>query len=493
MHSTIHEASDSGPRPLSSADFGLAEEPLRSLPKRPALSAPPSTSVREALLRMDQTGADHLVVVDEPSHLPLGILTLSNLVQAIAVEGGELEQPVVGVMTAAPFTLPADAPTHRATVLMTKRNVRHVVLLEPDGRLCNVISRADLFGLRGGGAEALAEAVTLAMDMAAMTSAAAAIRRRGTELFDAGMGMASVGRWISALNDIIAIRVIELIEDEFDLPAIPWCWLVFGSEGRLEQTLSTDQDNGIIFLPGEEKATEDLREAFIPFAKKVNLALDACGFPLCRGDIMAGNRAWCLSLAEWKMKFSTWMEAPEPEALLNSTVFFDFRPLYGSYHLADDLRQWLIPRPPAHPRFLRALAVEALTCPPPLGWANRFVYDGGKAHPHTMDLKLHGSRPFVDAARIWSLAEGVWATNTGDRLSAVSRARNWRPQETAAELEAFYLVQRFRMQQQIMSEDPAAANRLNPSSLNTLNRLMLKEALKQAKKVQLRLKLEFEL
>jgi CBS domain-containing protein len=307
------------------------------------------------------------------------------------------------------------------------------------------------------------------------------------------MGMASVGRWISALNDIIAIRVIELIEDEFDLPAIPWCWLVFGSEGRLEQTLSTDQDNGIIFLPGEEKATEDLREAFIPFAKKVNLALDACGFPLCRGDIMAGNRAWCLSLAEWQMKFSTWMEAPEPEALLNSTVFFDFRPLYGSYHLADDLRQWLIPRPPAHPRFLRALAVEALTCPPPLGWANRFVYDGGKEHPHTMDLKLHGSRPFVDVARIWSLAQGVWATNTGDRLSAVSRARDWRPQETAAELEAFYLVQRFRMQQQIMTEDPRAANRLNPSSLNTLNRLMLKEALKQAKKIQLRLKLEFEL
>jgi CBS domain-containing protein len=493
MHSIIHEATDSGPRPLSSADYGLAEEPLRSLPKRPALSAPPSTSVREALLRMDQTGADHLVVVDQPSNLPLGILTLSNLVQAIAAEEGVLEQPVVGVMTAAPFTLPADAPSHRATVLMTKRNVRHVVLVEPDGQLCNVISRADLFGLRGGGAEALAEAVTLAMNLETMTIAAAAIRRRGTELFAAGMGMANVCRWISALNDIIAIRVIELIEDEFDLPAIPWCWLVFGSEGRLEQTLSTDQDNGLIFLPGEEKATQGLREAFIPFAKKVNLALDACGFTLCQGDIMAGNRAWCLSLAEWEMKFSSWMEVPEPEALLNSTVFFDFRPLYGSYHLADELRQWLIPRPPAHPRFLRALAVEALTCPPPLGWADRFVYDGGKEHPHTLDLKLHGSRPFVDSARIWSLAEGVWATNTGDRLSAVARVRNWRPQETAAELEAFSLVQRFRMQQQIMTAEPGAANHLNPSSLNTLNRLMLKEALKQAKKIQLRLKLEFEL
>ena len=69
---------------------------------------------------------------------------------------------------------------------------------------------------------------------------------------------------MSALNDIVSMRVIELVEDEFDLPAVPWCWLVFGSEGRLEQTFSTDQDNAIIFLPGEERATEGLRDAFDP-------------------------------------------------------------------------------------------------------------------------------------------------------------------------------------------------------------------------------------
>jgi len=130
---------------------------------------------------------------------------------------------------------------------------------------------------------------------------------------------------------------------------------------------------------------------------------------------------------------------------------------------------------------------------PSLGWANNFVYDGGKQHPHTMDLKLHGARPFVDAARTWSLAHGVWATNTGDRLRAVARAQNQRPEKTAGEVEAFYLVQRFRMQQQIMAKNPDEANRLDPSSLNALNRLMLKEAFKQAKNIQLRLKLEYGL
>lgn len=491
MGKTSTEGTESAPGKVADTYFGQSEGPLRLLPKGPPLSAPPSTSVRNAMMRMNETRADNIVVVDEPSNRPLGIITLSDLVHAITFWGLDLEQPVAALMTAAPFTLPADAPTHRATVLMTKRNVRHVILVEPDGHLCNVVSRADLFGLRGSDAEALAESVTTTMDVATLAKVAAAINRRGTELFSAGMGAEKVCQWMSALNDIISMRIIELVEDEFDLPAVPWCWLVFGSEGRLEQTFSTDQDNAIIFMPGEERATENLREAFLPFAQAVNRALNACGFTLCKGNFMAGNRSWCLSLAEWQNVFLSWMEVPEPEAIMHSTIFFDFRPLYGSYELADDLRNWLLPQPRNYERFLRALAEEALTATPSLGWPNRFIYDGGKQHPHTIDLKLHGSRPFVDAARIWSLTHGVWATNTGDRLRAVARAMNQRPEVTAGEVEAFYLVQRFRMHQQLMAKKPDQANRLDPSSLNRLNRLMLKEAFKQAKNIQERLKLEY--
>ncbi len=493
MGKTTTEGTESAPGKVTDAYFGQLEGPLRFLPKGLPLTAPPSTSVRNAMVRMNESRADNIVVVDEPSNRPLGIITLSDLVHAIAFEGGDLEGPVAGLMTAAPFTLPADAPSHRATVLMTKRNIRHVILVEPDGNLCNVVSRADLFGLRGSDAEALAESVTTAMDVATLAKVAAAINRRGTELFAAGMGAEKVCQWISALNDIISMRTIELVEDEFDLPAVPWCWLVFGSEGRLEQTFSTDQDNAIIFLPSEEKATESLREAFLPFAQAVNRALNACGFTLCKGNFMAGNLSWCLSLEEWKNIFLRWMEVPEPEAIMHSTIFFDFRPLYGSYELADRLRNWLLPQPRNYERFLRALAEEALIAAPPLGWLNRFIYDGGKQYPHTIDLKLHGSRPFVDAARIWSLTHGVWATNTGDRLRAVARTMNQRPEVTAGEVEAFYLVQRFRMHQQLMTENPDQANRLDPSSLNRLNRLMLKEAFKQARNIQERLKLEYRM
>ncbi len=475
------------------ADLGTSEPPLRSLVRRPPLLAEPGERLRDTLFDMSQAGVDAVVVVDESRRLPLGIVTLGNLVHAISFEGGGLDEPVALHMTGAPLTVPADAPPHRARVLMAKRGIRHLVLTEADGSLCNLLSQSDLFGLRSGGADALVESIAAARDMGAMVKAADAVRRRGADLFAAGMSVDALCQWMSGLNDLVGMRIIELIEDEFELPAVPWCWMLFGSEGRLEQTFATDQDNGLIFLPPDLKAVEPMRRAFLPFAEAVNKALHFCGFELCRGNIMAGNPDWCLSEAEWHARFDGWMRVPEPEALLNSSIFFDFRPLYGRHELVDRLRNWLMPRPAEHPRFLRAMAEQALSCAPSLGWGGRFLYERDKDHPHTMDLKLHGSRPFVDAARLWSLAHGVWATNTGERLRATGPALKRRPEDSAAALEAFNLVQRFRVQQQLAADDPERVNLVDPRDLNELHRLMLKEAFKQAKKLQLRLKQDYGL
>lgn len=92
---------------------------------------------------------------------------------------------------------------------------------------------------------------------------------------------------ISALDDLLALQVIELTAGRFDLPRVPWRWPVFGSEGRFEQTLASDQDNGLAFVAASKDEAADLRQIFLPFARAVNEALDACGFPLCQGSIMA--------------------------------------------------------------------------------------------------------------------------------------------------------------------------------------------------------------
>lgn len=467
---------------------GPDQAPLRTLTHRQALVVPPETSLRETLYRISQGQEDAAVIADAASGLPLGLITLREMLHVISFEGGGLDDPVAIHMIGAPLTLAADAPAHRAKVMMAKKGAKHLLLTEPDGRLFGLVSQADLLGLKAGGAEALIEAIAAARDLEAMLVAADRVRRRGAELFHAGMAVEALCQWMSGLNDLIAMRVIEIMEDEFDLPAVPWCWLVFGSEGRLEQTFATDQDNGLIFVPPDAASTEPMRTAFVAFAQAVNEALHYCGFERCRGKIMAGNPDWCLSAAEWQARFARWMDVPEPQAVMHGTIFFDFRPLYGSFDPADRLRAWLIAKAPSQTRFLRALAELAVGVAPPLGWAGQFSYDRNRDFPHTIDLKLQGARLFMDPARVWALQHGIWATNTAARLRIAGAAQGHPGGDTAAEVEAFHLIQRFRIHQQLQTKDADGVNRVDPGDLNELHRLMLKEAFKQAKRLQQRLR-----
>ncbi|ESQ13921.1 MAG: signal transduction protein [Thiohalocapsa sp. PB-PSB1] len=490
MNTNSHEAGAALGQPAGSRSD---RAPLRALARRQPLVTAADTPLREVLYQISQSQEGAAIIADANSGLPLGLATLRELLHVISFEQASLDDPVAAHMIGAPLGLVADASIHRAKVLMAKRGIRHLLLIEPDGRLFGLIEHADLLGLYGDGTEALVETIAAARDIEAMLLAADQVRQRGAQLFHGGMAVDALCQWMSGLNDLVGMRICELIEDEFDLPPVPWCWLVFGSEGRLEQTFSTDQDNGLLFVPPSPEATDSLRAAFLPFAQAVNDALHTCGFERCAGKIMAGNPHWCLSYQEWRQRFGQWLRTPTPEALLHGTIFFDFRPLYGDFEPADQLRAWLATEAPGQQRFFRALAEQTLAVTPPLGWAGQFSYDRNREFPQSIDLKLRGARLFTDSARLWALQIGTWSTNTAERLRAAGNARSRPVEETAAEIEAFHLIQRFRIQQQLKTSQRDAVNRINPKQLNELHRLMLKESFRQAKKLQLRLRQQFGL
>lgn len=140
------------------------------------------------------------------------------------------------------------------------------------------------------------------------------------------------------------------------------------------------------------------------------------------------------------------------------------------------------------------MAENALQCAPPLGLIRDFVFDGDKDFPHTINLKTYGSRPFVDAARLLSLAHGVRQTSTAQRLLAASRAVNFGGDDVAAIVDSFYYIQLLRLRHQHQVLDASGGgNRINPDLLNELDRHILKEAFKQARKLQSRLKLDYRL
>jgi CBS domain-containing protein len=297
------------------------------------------------------------------------------------------------------------------------------------------------------------------------------------------------------LNDRICQRISDIVRKRHHLDRISWCWLAFGSEGRLEQTFATDQDNGLIFEAHGGIDAREARSQLLPFAHAVNEALDACGFPLCPGNVMASNPGLCLSVREWRATIEHWLNESDPKALLDAATCLDFRSLHGDARLATDLRTWLVEVARTRQTFLRLLAEDALQARPPLGRWRDLTTENAPNAPRSINLKLYGVRPFVDRARVLALANGVPHTATAERLRGAAAAGALSPVRSAASEAAFFFIPRTRLWHQAGLEQlsPATANRIDPARLNQPDRRTLKEAFRIGRDLQQRLALDYQL
>jgi CBS domain-containing protein len=367
------------------------------------------------------------------------------------------------------------------------------VLTDAEGRVAGVVSERDLFVMHRLSVRDLSSALRRARDLAALAQCAADIRALTRSLVAQGVGSAALTQMISSLNDGLAVRVIELCQLQFDVAGVAYCWLGLGSEGRSEQTIATDQDNAIIF---DVDGGAHPRDRLLPFARAVTEALDRCGYPLCRGGVMASNPQWCLSLAEWRAAFARWIDLGDPESLLASSIAFDFRPLHGEAALARTLRTEIAARAKAMPRFQRQLAVSARRNRPPLSWRGEIAGSDDGHGNEGVDVKLFGTMPITDAARIFALATGVTATNTVERLREAAAGVGITDRDRVDWSEAFDYLQMLRLRNQHRRLDHPESASANPNfvpiaSLSALDRRVLKEALRQVRRVQQRLEVDY--
>jgi CBS domain-containing protein len=459
---------------------------LGSLVRRAPVVCAEALAVDEVARLMRDQRVGSVVVVD-PRSRPVGIFTKHDLVRVLAED--TRGTPVSAAMTRDPIALPAHALAYEAALLMVEKRVRHVLVTE-QGKLVGVISERDLFSLQRLGLAELTMEIRLAADIGLLARLAAEIRRLTAQLVEQGVAAEQLTLFVSVLNDRLSQRVIEIVRKRHQWERIGWCWLAFGSEGRLEQTFSSDQDNGLLFESHEGGPAAATRRTLLAFAGEVNEALDACGFPLCKGNVMASNPELCLSLDEWQAKMGGWLGDPDPKALLDAAICFDFRPLSGDASLAQALREWLLPHARARPAFLRLMATNALQARPPLGVLGDFITEEAGA----INLKLYGVRPFVDAARVYALAFGLAQTGTAERLRGAVGGLGMAPPEMAAIVDAFFFIQKLRLRIQARPGTAAQdANRIDPGALNAFERRSLKEAFRQGRKLQQRIALDYDL
>jgi CBS domain-containing protein len=467
--------------------------PLAAIIKREPLAVSREATIGSVVEKMAAGHIGSMIVVDDEQH-PVGIFTQSDVLKRVVLPGVPLDHPIASVMSPAPHTLPLAATAYDAALAMAMHGVRHVLAVDEGSRLRGVVSERDLFALQRVGLRQIRQSIETATTMETLLQAGRDVRQLSLNLLAQGVGAGQITQFVSALNDTLTRRILEINGERHELTGIDWAWLSFGSEGRDEQTFSTDQDNGIVFTASDDPGREQARQRLLAFARDVNDDLDRCGFPLCAGKIMASNPELCLTLDEWNEKFSRWIRTPEPEALLNATIFFDFRPLFGRFDLADGMRLALLGQTRRNPLFLRMLADNALSVVPPLGKIRDFVTDIDPEHPGTIDLKKLGARIFIDAARIFALAHEIVATNTIARLNAAGILMNISSEDVAATVEAFNFIQLLRLRHQYLEQTQGRAgdNRIRPDELNEVERRILKESFRQARKLQQRLKLDYQ-
>jgi CBS domain-containing protein len=273
-------------------------------------------------------------------------------------------------------------------------------------------------------------------------------------------------------------RLLEAAEEQLGRPPAPYAFVVFGSEGRREQTLLTDQDNALVYGDAGDVHAEDAHAAY--FAALARLVVDhlvAAGFPPCPGGFMATN--WRRSLTAWERLFRSWVETPDPKALMEALNFFDFRPVAGELKL-EGLDQRLL-HGGRERVFLAHLARASIGLTPPIGpFRHIRQQDGG------VDLKKGGIVPIVGLARLYALEAQSRARDTLARLDAAAEAGTLSQSGAATLSEAFRFLLRIRLRAQLsaLKRGERPDNRAPLDDLSPLERQHLKDVFLAIREMQ---------
>jgi CBS domain-containing protein len=460
------------------------ETPLRQVMRREPAMLGEHATIGDALRLMEERRIGSVLVGDGAGGAQ-GIFTRHDVIGRVSLPQRPLDAPLATVMSAPLQMLDVEARAHDAALLMSRHGFRHVPVVE-QGRIVGIVSERDLFALQRLSINQLSAEIGAARDPEALRRAAAGIRQFARQLAGQGLSARALTELISHLNDRLTVQIVQNLAREDGIDLNRACWLAFGSEGRGEQTIATDQDNGLVF-ESDDPARD--RPRWLAFGRRVNEALDACGYPLCKGGVMAGQPDCCLSTDEWRERFAQWIDAGSPEALLAASIYFDLRPLAGKLALAEPLREFIVREAAAVPRFIHQLAENGLQRRPPLNWFGGIETTEVEGR-QTIDLKLQGTAIFVDAARLYALAKGVAATGTRARFEAVAQALRVDPAEGDAWSAGFEMLQMMRLQRQL-DEHAAEPNRIDFDALNEIDRRVLKETLRVAKRLQQRIEMDW--
>ena len=471
----------------------------RLVDRKPVMIAASASVQAAAALMTEQAVSSVIVLADlgataDPGNSGdmVGIVTDGDLRRRVLAEGLSSDLPVGEVMSEAPVTVERDDFLFEALLAMLRHNVHHLPVLDRQ-KPCGVIDLSDVVGYETRNSLFVVQTIAEQNDLDGLRRVLPDVRGCFLRMVDEAATSNMIGAAMSTIGRTFKQRLLELAEAQLGPPPVPYCFLALGSMARDEQSLVTDQDNALVLSDDFDPARHD--DYFARLARFVCDGLNALGYPYCKGKIMATYPDLRQPLAVWQQRFERWIGKPDPQALLNSSIFFDLAGVHGQTSLAGQLTTLAAQRASQSKPFLGCLAHNAQTRKPPLGFFRDFVLEAGGRHGDSINLKRRGTAPLVDVIRTHALASASTAQNSFRRLTDI-QAAGFLTSSMAADLRdslEFIATVQFRHQAFNIQRNQPPDNNIDPEILDTFDRRNLKDAFKVLSNAQKFLKMRYRL
>jgi CBS domain-containing protein len=469
---TVHGLLDTGTTPVSAI-------------MRPPLYGAADDPVRSAVDRLDSQDAMALLV--ELGDGRLGIVTDAEIRARVAAGGVSLDAPLRTVARSPVATVPAGQLAVEATVDMLSAGVEHMAVLD-GARVCGLLSASDLLGLEARGPIGLRHTILGAPDEGVLVRTLSHLPALFVALQRAGVPSRDLGRVLSLQHDAVVARLVDFSIWRRGPAPLAWAWLDLGSAARREFTLASDQDNALAYADPADTERDAVDAYFARLGADVNDGLARCGIGVDNNGVLAGDRRWRMSKAQWLQTFAECLEQPDESHLIRATVAFDFRPAAGGLVLAGELTA-RVRGAREYPQFMRLIARSAAGFPVALGFRGQLATERDGEHAGRLDLKHGGIIPLVNLVRYHAMSTGVTISPTLDRIEAVAAAGGLSEEDRTSLRESFEVISRVRFEHHaaLIAAGSPPDNMLDPGELGPIARTDLREALQLVRRAQRRL------
>lgn len=457
---------------------------------RPVQTVAASCDIVSVVRLFTAARTDHVLVRDEAAQPPrLGIFTTTGLQRAI-LNGTPLAQLAVGEL--ATFSLVSVRPDDYlfdALATMIRHKVRRVVVAQPGAEgspaILGTLDQLDLLGFLSNHSTLITRQILEADALPALQAAARQIDTLIALLYRGGTKVGMIARLVQELNAQLFERAWRLIAPA-DLVANS-CLFVMGSEGRGEQLLKTDQDNGLVLRDGYSPPPD-----LDAICQRFSDALADFGYPECPGRIMINNPSWRQSAATFRQTVRTWLLIPTPETLMALAIFIDAHAVCGDAGLLEAVRAEIFQLTTDNDAVLARFASALNAFDQDHGWWSRLL-SLGEDH-QLLDLKKAGTFPLVHGVRSLALAHRIAATGTVARIEALAADQRL-PADLATDLiDSLHFFMGLKLKTGLQARDTGQApGGIAVGKLSSLDRDLLKDTLGVVKRFRTMLFQRFRL